>query len=407
MSKAFQLPTDLQPAYLRVLSEIATLLLRDSSPDEVAREVFAYLAPLLNLDAYFHYLITPDGTEMELQSCAGATPETLPLLQRLKLGQAVCGTVAQRCEFMYVPDVQQRSDEMTEFIRGVGIQCYLCQPLIANGELLGTFSFGTKTRSSYNEDEQQLLYLVAQQVAIAASRRKQSERLRDMEKLAATGRMAASLSHEINNPLESISNVLYLLKKENLTDHARELVTLATEELARVTELTQQALGINRTGEAAVPVPIRAAIEDVARALHSYAQRRAVQLDIQDLDGLCVVAHTGEFRQIITSLLRNAIEVSGNNGTVRISAGLTPGGRLELSVTDSGPGLPPGANTQFFQPFYRSKDDFGVGLGLWLTQQLVHRNNGDIRLASSTTPPTGTSVSITLPAATLANSVAK
>jgi signal transduction histidine kinase len=398
-AQIFELPLDLRPQYVRVLSEVATLLLRDGSPDDVARQVFSKLSPILKLDAYFHYLVTPDGSEMELQSCAGATPDLLPQLKRLKLGQAVCGTVAQRCEFMYVPDVQQRTDVMTDFIRSVGIRCYLCQPLIDNGHLLGTFSFGSKRRASFTEEECQLLYLVAQQVALASARRQQSARLRQMEKLALAGRLAASLSHEINNPLESILNILFLLKGEQLSDMSQELVDLASHEVVRIRELTKQSLGVHRAEDPKRSFDMQEMAEMVARLLRPQALQRDIRIDIDVPEGLTAFASANEVQQILINLVKNAIEAVGNQGNVTIAASRDSEGRLEIMVSDSGPGMPPEIVSRVFEPFFTTKADLGTGLGLWVTQQLVRKNQGEIRLASSVTPPTGTSFRFTLPTA--------
>jgi putative methionine-R-sulfoxide reductase with GAF domain len=117
------IPSGLRPDYLQVLSETATLLLADSEPRAVCELLFRQLSNVLQLDAYFHYLVSEDGTHLELASCAGVPESEMPRLVRLEFGQAVCGTVAKNCQWMYVPGVQARGDEMTGLIRGYGIRC--------------------------------------------------------------------------------------------------------------------------------------------------------------------------------------------------------------------------------------------------------------------------------------------
>jgi len=398
VTSPLQFPAHLRPEYLRVLSETATLLLRDSTPDEVARLIFNKLAPLLHLDAYFHYLVNPSGSDMELQSCAGAPTELLPSLQRLPLGVAVCGTVAERCQMMYVPDVQARTDEMTDFIRGCGIRCYVCHPLIANGELLGTFSFGTKQRSSYSAEEQELLYLVAQQVALAVSRRRQAERLQHMEKLAVAGRLAASISHEINNPLEAVSNLLYLLRSEELSDAGREYLALAGKELSRVSEITKQVLGFYRSNRTPTPVRVRSIVDHAVTILRERININDVRVTLRIPDEASAFACSGELQQVILNLLKNAIDAVGTGGGIEVQASINDSGLLELLVIDSGPGVAPEAVARIFEPFFTTKTNSGTGLGLWVAQQLVRKNGGNIQFISSTLPPTGTRVSVFLPA---------
>jgi len=149
----FRSQPTLDDRYLGALTNITSLLLRDAPPDEVCEAIFRELRSVLQLDAYFHFRVTTDGTRLKLASCRGCPPERLESIEFLEFGQAVCGTVAARRQSMYVPNIPECVNEMTLFVHSIGITCYTCQPLIVNGRLLGTFSFGTRSRVEYSEQE--------------------------------------------------------------------------------------------------------------------------------------------------------------------------------------------------------------------------------------------------------------
>jgi len=169
----------LKAEFVQVLSETATLLLNESDPDEVGRLLFERVAVPLELDVYFHYLVSPDGRDLTLRSSGGIPGETAESLRTLAFGQAVCGTVAAQRSKVYVSGVQQQSWDKTDLIRAIGIRCYVCHPLVAGGRLLGTFSFGSFRRDHLNDEELLLLDLLCKQIALAVDKRQMIHELRE------------------------------------------------------------------------------------------------------------------------------------------------------------------------------------------------------------------------------------
>ncbi len=235
---------------------------------------------------------------------------------------------------------------------------------------------------------------------------KRAERtLRMTEKLAATGRLAASIAHEINNPMASVTNLLYLLEHHTaIDDAAREYVRLAEEELGRVTHIVRQMLGFYRESD----VPVMVSLKDVVGNVLRLYSRRIVGAHIEvrtryDSEGT-VRAFPGEMRQVFSNLITNAIEAMGEDGQLQIHVRegrdwSRPEVRgIRIIVSDSGPGIQPEARRRMFEPFFTTKGERGTGLGLWVTDGIVRKHNGTLRLRTTTGPHRhGTCFSIFLP----------
>ena len=230
--------------------------------------------------------------------------------------------------------------------------------------------------------------------------------LRNTEKLATVGRLAATIAHEINNPLEAVTNVLYLMKRRpRLEPEVKHYIEIAQAELDRIGGIVKQTLGFHR--EAARPVPVK--LREIVEETLSLYGRRMSDLGVQvsrhfESEGE-IEAFPGEMRQVFSNLLINAIEAVGNDGriAVRIYESHDWGNRLRpgvrVIVADSGPGIPSELRQRIFDPFFTTKGDKGSGLGLWVSDGIVRKHGGSIRLRSRLAGPyRGTVFSVFLPA---------
>jgi PAS domain S-box-containing protein len=243
------------------------------------------------------------------------------------------------------------------------------------------------------------LLLVIQDI----TERKQSEEmLRRTEKLATAGRLAASIAHEINNPLESVTNLLYLMKK-NPSKVGRYL-DLAMQELNRVIHISKQTLGFYRDTTAPVSVNVAELLESV---LFLYARRlesRAITVRTEFDRNTNISVFAGEIRQVFSNLISNALDAMPSSGTLILK--VAPGHRwkdprvagVHVTVADTGLGIAPEHKKNIFEAFYTTKMDVGTGLGLWVTQGIIQKHKGSIRFRSSTRPGNnGTVFSVFLP----------
>jgi signal transduction histidine kinase len=229
--------------------------------------------------------------------------------------------------------------------------------------------------------------------------------LRRSEKLAAAGRLAATIAHEINNPLEAVTNLLYILRlNDKWDDNARGYVAQAEHELARIAHVTRQTLGFYRDTTSPHLMDLPKIVEEVLSLYLPRIQAKNIRLSREYDKTVQVTGLPGEIRQVISNLVANAIDALPVEGALRIrvhhSRELTnsnrPGGRIVIA--DTGSGIAPAHRKKLFEPFYTTKQDVGTGLGLWVSREIVQKHGGNITLRSSVAPDhSGTVFSIFLP----------
>jgi PAS domain S-box-containing protein len=214
-----------------------------------------------------------------------------------------------------------------------------------------------------------------------SSRKKTEQTLRQTEKLAAAGRLAATIAHEINNPLEAVTNLLYLARAEQAQDSCRMLIDMADRELQRVGHITRQTLGFYRQASAPVSFELGDLLKSVVDVFQGKLNSRAVSAVIEVDGPVHLHGVPGELRQVFANLLSNAIDASPVKSQVTIRVKETRD-RAQVSIADRGAGIPEGSRSKIFEPFYTTKKDVGTGLGLWISQQIVQNHGGAIRFRS-------------------------
>lgn len=237
-----------------------------------------------------------------------------------------------------------------------------------------------------------------------ARNRAAEEAIRRTEKLAVAGRLAASISHEINNPLASVTNLLYLIGTSTSLQEAQNHREIAENELARISEIVTQTLRFYR--EPSKPASVHLS-EIVDSALILYKSKLAyAEIVIEKDFRKCppIVGMAGELRQVILNLVGNALDASSQGGRLKIRVsntrehrnGARPG--IRLTVADTGSGIIPEIRKTLFEPFVSTKGDTGTGLGLWISSEIVRRHSGTIRVKSSfLSQSPGTVFSVFLP----------
>jgi PAS domain S-box-containing protein len=215
------------------------------------------------------------------------------------------------------------------------------------------------------------------------------EHLHKIEKLAAAGQLAASLAHEINNPLSSVINALYLLKAQPvLNEHCQYLVNTAGSELQRVARIVKQSLSYYREGSIQQLVDLIALTEDSLQVFSEKLRHAGVAVTKKLTPGTCMIGFADEVRQVIDNLLLNAVEASVNGGRlmvcVRPSRDWKKLTRLgaRLTIADTGSGIPEEVIAKIFEPFFTTKPEKGTGLGLWVVRGIVAKHGGGIKIRS-------------------------
>lgn len=232
-------------------------------------------------------------------------------------------------------------------------------------------------------------------------RRAADEALREAEKLAVAGRLAASIAHEINNPLEGIMNLIFLIDGSENLGEIKKYVKIAESELQRVSEIVSQTLRFHRTPTTMAKNDLSALILSSVALFKAKVREKNVELttDLEEVSAFC---SAGEIRQAIINLLGNALDSMRPGGRVHIRARRarnyqTNEKGVNISVSDTGQGIPAGVREHIFQQFFTTKGNLGTGLGLWLTKDIVTRNRGNLRFRSRTSQPSGTVFTMWLP----------
>jgi PAS domain S-box-containing protein len=246
------------------------------------------------------------------------------------------------------------------------------------------------------------LIIGASKTARDISERKKLERLLiQSEKLAATGRMAATIAHEINNPLESVMNLVFLARKSGSVPKVRSYLAIAEKELERVAHIVRQTLGYYREMTAPVKVDFRELVEDVLMVYQGKLNTNGISVDCRFDNHRPIVANKGELVQVLSNVIANSIDSMPLGGVLQIEVGEAADSGKEgvwIVIRDKGTGIQQEHLAKIFEPFFTTKGNLGTGIGLWVAKQLIERHQGQIAITSSTDPGnSGTTLSLFLP----------
>jgi PAS domain S-box-containing protein len=224
--------------------------------------------------------------------------------------------------------------------------------------------------------------------------RKTQDALIASEKLAVAGRLAATIAHEIHNPLDAVANLLYLMRNGVSPEESTQFMDMAEQELARVTQISRAMLGLYRESKAPVVIDLKEMLQEILLLM----ERRFIELNVNVSANLpqpvSVAAFPAELRQVFTNLIANAAEAASPGGEVKVSitpqtAGANANGQkippgATVTIADNGTGIPPEVQSHLFQPFFTTKGERGTGLGLWVSRGIINKHGGIISLKSDT-----------------------
>jgi PAS domain S-box-containing protein len=238
-------------------------------------------------------------------------------------------------------------------------------------------------------------------IARDITERKQAEAaLFESERLAAIGRMAASIAHEVNNPLEAILNISYLLSQNpSLDQEAHDYAQLLVNEVVRVSEITKQTLSFYRETTSPIEIDMAVLLKSILKLHNPMLQQKSIRV-VANLRPAFLFARPGELRQVFTNLIINAVDALPFGGEIKVSVCQPAGSNTVcVSIADNGTGIPESVRHKIFHPFFTTKPTRGTGLGLWVTQGIVRKYGGSIRMRTASDPSgkTGTIFRVCLP----------
>jgi PAS domain S-box-containing protein len=244
---------------------------------------------------------------------------------------------------------------------------------------------------------------VAKIVRNITAQKKLEENLRTSEKLAAVGRLAATIAHEMNNPLEAVTNLIYLAMQEaDRPDKHKNYLKAAERELRRASHIAGQTLGFYRDTSQPAELCVDKAVDDILTIYESRFKNKALRIEKRIQRGLTISTVQGEFMQVLSNLIANAIDAARKGGKILIRAKSTrhcKSGQVGIRVTiaDDGQGISPDNKKKIFTPFFTTKGEVGTGLGLWIAKDLLAKRHGSISFRSHNRAKPGTTMSFFVP----------
>jgi PAS domain S-box-containing protein len=222
--------------------------------------------------------------------------------------------------------------------------------------------------------------------------RKAETALRLSEKLAAVGRLASSIAHEINNPLEAVTNLIYLANASTESEEARFYLRSAQHELSRVSQITNQTLRFHKQQSAPVATDVKEIIDSTLTLYRGRLSRDKIQLKFEARPSPPVVCYAGEIRQVVANLIGNALDAMRKGGTLRLRLRAATDWRtgksgIRITIADTGHGMTPNVRQRIYEAFFTTKgDQTGTGLGLWVSAGIVDKHGGSMHVRSNARP---------------------
>jgi PAS domain S-box-containing protein len=288
---------------------------------------------------------------------------------------------------------------LSTITRGEHIEQFETVRLKKNGELVEVSLTVSPVRDASGN------IVGAAKIARDITRQKRAERaLRTSERLASVGRLAATIAHEINNPLEAVTNLVFLARSAQTPDAVNQYLGMVEEELERISHPTRQTLGFYRETKGTSKVRLGELVDSLLSVFTPRMRNRGIRLSKEIREDVEIRAVAGEVRQVIANLIGNSIDAVCGDGQIRVRVHPAirrkgaPQQGVRLIVADSGIGIPPEIRSQLFDPFFTTKRDVGTGLGLWICKGIVEAHHGSIQVRSSTVAGrSGTVFSVFLP----------
>jgi PAS domain S-box-containing protein len=373
-----------------ILSETAARLLESDRPQEIVRSLCRNVMAHLDCHVFFNYLADQKQGRLHLNAFAGIPKEAAAGIEWLEYGVAVCGCAARDGVRIVCGDIPETPDPRTDLVKSFGIIAYACHPLLSGGKVIGTLSFGSRSRRNFSDEDLSVMKTVADEVAIAMERIRllESERLRSQE-LETLNRdleaFAYSVSHDLRTPLRTIDGFSLAL----LEDYADKLDDEGKDYLQRVRAATQRMgwliddiLKLSRVTRAEMrreTLDLGDIARDILQRLSETYPERRVKVEVQKS-----VPANGDGRLLtvaLENLLGNAWKFTERSGEARIEFGsLQRDGLKEYFIRDNGEGFDMKYAGKLFQPFQRlhAADFPGTGIGLATVKKIIERHGGRV-----------------------------
>ncbi len=385
-------------AYIHILYETTGRLLCSRTPREEIDSLCGKVMKFLDCHVFFNYLTEDHEEMMHLNACGGVSEQQREEIEYLPLGAAVCGCVVRdKCRIVS-EHIQTTCDPRTELVKSMGIRAYACHPLLMHDKALGSLSFGTRTRDRFTDDELMLMKSVAESVAVAISRKQDEETLvRQAEELRVADRhkneFLSTLSHELRNPLATISMGLSLLEATEDREQQSKALQIMERQVGQLCHLVDDLLNLTRITRN--KIILKKERLDLTRLVISIAEDYQAQFEDKQIRFHCSVPHVMiwveadpvRVKQIVGNVVANALKFTDSHGDVELSVGIE-NGSAAIRVKDTGRGIDAAFLELIFDPFTQAdnaidRKNGGLGLGLSIVKGIAELHGGSVSAASA------------------------
>lgn len=397
---------------LRLLARTATQLLVTSDPLAELPGILDAVAAHLQAEVYLCYLLTEGQRHLKMHCARGLDDETRRAIDLVELGQTVCATAAQRRTSIVIQNVQADDNPKAALLRTLDLQAYACYPLVGD-RLWGSISLGTRSRTSFSQDELDVVRAVADQAVLALTRQRlDAELKRRAEELDAANRakdhFLAVLSHELRTPLTPVLATASMLAADvNLSPALREGLDVIRRNTQMEARLIDDLLDMTRIARGQVeldrrPVELRTILERALEVCRPDLEARRLQLSL-DLDQTRTVhGDARRLEQVFWNLLNNAVKFTPPGGKLAVRC-RAENSYVVAEVADTGTGIEPADQQRIFDAFEQAEHTHrrqfgGLGLGLAICKALVEMHGGTIT-ATSPGKGHGSTFTVRLPVA--------
>jgi PAS domain S-box-containing protein len=373
-----------------LLSETAARLLESEDPQRLAEDLCRQVMAFLDCDVFFNFLVDEGSARLQLNAYAGIPETEARRIKWLTYGVAVCGCVARDGQPILVENVQQSSDPRVALVKSYGIQAYCCHPLLSEGRVIGTLSFGARSRARFGGEEIVVMKEVSNLVAIAMGRIETEKALREADRRK--DEFLATLAHELRNPLAPIRNGLSVLQSGVDGARGERVCAMMARQVHHLVRLVDDLLEVSRISRGRIElqkewVNLADVVNDALAAteplVSSFDHRLKVSLPPEPLQ---LMADPTRLTQILTNLIKNAAKFTKPGGSIQVSA-VREGDEVVMSVRDDGVGIAADMLTHVFELFTQidaglDRPSCGLGIGLALVRSLVELHGGQVEANS-------------------------
>jgi signal transduction histidine kinase len=370
---------------LAALNAVASVINQPLPLQEIMDQAVAKVMEVMEVEAGCIRLLDRATQELVIVSCQGLSPDYIRDETRIRLGEEPVGQVAQSGEPLVVRELAHDPRPAALAVTTDEFQAFAIVPLSVKDKIAGTLGVATRPRREFSAGELDLLTAIGHQLSVAIENDRLQQQALEAERLAAVGRVASTVAHDLRSPLGGIIRSAEFLARPELSDATRQKLSRAVVAMARrLVNTTQEILDYTRGGQMALhpaPCALPDFLEQVIEVLRVDFSDRGIDVVVEWGYTGSALMDADRMAQVVYNIAANARDAMPEGG--RLTVATRPVGQwVELRFADTGPGVPPELADSIFEPFVSYGKQEGAGLGLAIARRIVEEHGGEIGVES-------------------------